>query len=121
LLQVSGSKREVWSIADAERLARSGLGGKVMRIMVEPVDADPTSATALVSAIHDVLNRRGLTGAPRLQHGDGEATWMLLRDAVARGFDTRIGLEDTLLEPDGTVTAGNPSLVQRARSLIAAS
>jgi hypothetical protein len=59
-----------------------------MRIMIEPVDASAANAVALVTAIHDVLDSRGLTSAPRLQHGDGEATWVLLRDAVERGIDT---------------------------------
>jgi uncharacterized protein (DUF849 family) len=63
-----------------------------------------------------VLDGFGLT-VPRLQHGDGEATWLLLADAVRRGLDTRIGLEDTLSDPDGGRTAGNPMLVRAARAL----
>ena len=39
---------------------------------------------------------------------------MLLSDAVRRGIDTRIGLEDTLYDPDGTLTAGNSALVAAA-------
>jgi hypothetical protein len=30
--------------------------------------------------------------APRLQHADGESTWVVLRNTVERGCDTRIGL-----------------------------
>jgi hypothetical protein len=43
-------------------------------------------------------DRLGLE-ASRLQHGDGDATWVLLSDAIRRGIATRIGLEDTLYEP----------------------
>jgi beta-keto acid cleavage enzyme len=86
--------------------------------MIEPVNANAKAATALVAVIHDGLDRHGLTRAPRLQHGDGEATWVLLADAVERGQDTRIGLEDTLFEPDGSLTAGNATLVQRTRSFM---
>jgi uncharacterized protein (DUF849 family) len=60
---------------------------------------------AFVDAIHHALDRLGLT-APRLQHGDGEATWVLLADAVHRGISTRIGLEDTLYKPNGEANRG---------------
>jgi uncharacterized protein (DUF849 family) len=42
---------------------------------------------------------------------------VLLSDAIRRGIATRIGLEDTLYEPDGERTAGNEALVRAARKL----
>jgi uncharacterized protein (DUF849 family) len=39
------------------------------------------------------------------------------RGKVRRGLDTRIGLEDTLSEPNGERTAGNEALVRAAREL----
>ena len=42
----------------------------------------------------------------------------LLRDALRRGLDTRMGLEDTTREPDGAVTAGNAALVRAATRLV---
>jgi uncharacterized protein (DUF849 family) len=56
---------------------------------------------------------------PRLQHGDGESACILLDDAVTRGIDTRIGLEDTFHEPDGRFTDGNAALVRSATARIA--
>ncbi|GHO50531.1 3-keto-5-aminohexanoate cleavage protein [Ktedonospora formicarum] len=106
----------VWTVEDAERLAASGLGGQVTRILVEPVAVSVADALGLVEDIHRALDRLGLT-APRLQHGDGEATWVLLTDAIHRGLDTRIGLEDTLYEPSGERTTGNASLVRAAVGL----
>jgi uncharacterized protein (DUF849 family) len=111
-----GIEAGVWTVEDAELLAASGLGGEVTRILVEPVAVAAGDAIALVEQIHNSLDRLGLR-APRLQHGDGEATWVLLTDAIRRGIDTRIGLEDTLHDPDGTVTAGNEALVRTAREL----
>ncbi|HEX8119761.1 MAG TPA: 3-keto-5-aminohexanoate cleavage protein [Solirubrobacteraceae bacterium] len=105
-----GIEAGVWSVADAERLAASGLGPRVLRVLVEPVDAGARGVAA-VEEIHAALDRLGL-GAPRLQHGDGEATWPLLRDALRRGHDTRIGLEDTR---DGE---SNAALVRAAVALI---
>jgi uncharacterized protein (DUF849 family) len=111
-----GIEAGVWSVDDAERLAASGLGARVTRILVEPVGGRAAETLALVGDIHAALDRLGLT-APRLQHGDGEPTWPLLTDAIRRGLDTRIGLEDTVLEPDGRPTTGNPALVRAARAL----
>ena len=116
-----GIEAGVWSVEDAERLAACGLGDRVTRILVEPVDvAAGRRRSAIVDEIHAALDRLGLT-APRLQHGDGEATWVLLRDAVRRGIDTRIGLEDTVAGPDGARADGNEALVRAARDLGAGS
>jgi uncharacterized protein (DUF849 family) len=111
-----GIEAGVWTVEDADRLAATGLAHEVTRVLVEPVEAPADEAVALVDAIHQALDDHGIA-APRLQHGDGEATWTLVADAVRRGVDTRIGLEDTLHEPDGTPTAGNAALVRAARSL----
>jgi uncharacterized protein (DUF849 family) len=111
-----GIEAGVWTVEDAERLAASAFGHRVTRICVEPVDLAANTAVAFVDGIHAALDRLGLT-APRLQHGDGEATWVLIEDAVRRGLDTRIGLEDTLLDPTGRRTPGNEALVRAARDL----
>jgi uncharacterized protein (DUF849 family) len=110
-----GIEAGVWTVSDAERLAASGMGAKVTRILVEPVDAG-SGAVELIEGIHAVLDALVLS-APRLEHGDGEATWVLLCDAVERGVDTRIGLEDTLAGPGGEPTSGNEALVRAAHAL----
>jgi uncharacterized protein (DUF849 family) len=115
-----GIEAGVWSVEDAERLAACGLGDRVTRVLIEPVDVSAGGAVALVDEIHATLDRLGLS-APRLQHGDGEATWVLLRDAIRRGIDTRIGLEDTVDGPDGARADGNEALVRAARDLGAGS
>ena len=111
-----GVEAGVWTVEDAERLAASGLGGKILRICIEPVNVPAAVAVSFVEEIHRALERLGLT-APRLQHGDGEATWVLLENAVRRGIDTRIGLEDTLYEPRGLRASSNAALVRVARRL----
>jgi hypothetical protein len=112
-----GIEAGVWSVDDAELLAASGLAGRITRVLVEPGEAqvggDPEAALALVGAIHDVLDRHGIT-APRLQHGDGRVTWVLLADAVYRGLATRIGFEDTLDGPNGEWAMDNAALVRAA-------
>jgi len=102
-------------VEDVELLAASGLGGQITRILIEPVDVSPDDALDVVAAIHRALGRAGLA-APRLQHGDGATAWIILADAVRRGIDTRIGLEDTVTGPDGAQIAGNADLVRAARA-----
>jgi 3-keto-5-aminohexanoate cleavage enzyme len=96
----------------------SGLADRVTRVLVEPGEdqADRDDAIPMVDAIHAILDRAGVT-APRLQHGDGELTWILIEDAVRRGLDTRVGFEDTLHLPDGSRASSNADLVTAARSL----
>jgi uncharacterized protein (DUF849 family) len=110
-----GIEAGVWSVEDAERLAASGLGSHVTRVLVEPVEVG-AAGPEVVAAIHATLDRHDLR-APRLQHGDEEATWVLLADAIRRGVDTRVGFEDTLRGPDGEPAAGNEALVRAAREL----
>ena len=118
-----GIEAGVWTVEDARRLGTSGLGEQVSRILVEPgelqlLDSEDKAADALglVEDIHRELDRFGLA-SPRLQHGDGEVAWVLLKDAVSRGLDTRIGLEDTLSDPNGGRTPGNEALVRAACKL----
>ncbi|MFL6163932.1 MAG: 3-keto-5-aminohexanoate cleavage protein [Jatrophihabitantaceae bacterium] len=111
-----GVEAGVWTVADAELLVRSGLADRLTRVLVEPLGLSARDALAEVAGIHRVLDAAGIE-KPRLQHGDGEATWPLISDAIARGLDTRVGFEDTLLLPDGRPARGNAELVAAAREL----
>jgi uncharacterized protein (DUF849 family) len=113
-----GIEAGISALDDVERLHSTGLSGQLTRVLVEPVEVRAANAVSTVDAIHAALDRLGVA-APRLQHGDGEATWPLLEDAVHRGLDTRIGLEDTVLGPAGERIAGNAALVRAASELAA--
>jgi uncharacterized protein (DUF849 family) len=67
--------------------------------------------------MEQVLTRAGAT-LPRLLHGTGDTAWALLAEAARRGYQARIGLEDTLLLPDGRVAADNAVLVAAARRML---
>ena len=103
----------IFSVADVERLAGSGLLRQVVRVSVEPF-VTPDDALEVVAAIHGALDDVG-SDAPRLQHGDGDATWILVADAFRRGLDTRVGFEDSTRLPDGTPADSNAHLVAAAR------
>jgi uncharacterized protein (DUF849 family) len=113
-----GIEAGVWTPEDAEALVTCGLAGQVTRVLVEPGEAQggKNDAIPMANAIHEILDRADVR-APRLQHGDGELTWILIEDAVRRGLDTRVGLEDTLYLPDGSRARGNADLVTAARNL----
>jgi uncharacterized protein (DUF849 family) len=94
--------------------AKSDLAQHCMRAMIElPGDAD-------VAAAADMLERVFAVGspAPVLLHGLDESCWPLLEYAGERGVQTRIGLEDTLKLPDGSVAQDNGALVSAALSLL---
>ncbi len=105
----------IWTPDDADRLAGT-FGGEVLRILVEPHDRTPDGAVALASDIEAALDRHGLA-APRLHHGYGPATWSVLRAGLRLGRDIRVGLEDTVVLPDGRPASGNRELVAAAARL----
>ena len=94
--------------------ARSELAEHCMRVMIE-LQADGDVATA-----DDLLSRVLAAGspAPVLLHGLDESCWPLLQHAGVRGVQTRIGMEDTLLLPDGSTAPGNAALVSTAVQLL---
>ena len=84
----------------------------VGRILVECMAEEVPAAVADAGRILDVLGAP--TDPPVLLHAEGAATWAVLAEAVDRGLHTRIGLEDTLLLPDGAPAPGNAALVAAA-------
>lgn len=94
--------------------ATSDIAAHCMRVMVElGPDAD-------IAAADDVLGEVMAAGspAPVLLHGLNESCWPLLEHAGARGVQTRIGMEDTLLLPDGSTAPDNAALVSAAVGLL---
>ena len=114
LLVAKGIKIEAGlsSVADARAFVDSGFVDRCLRVLVEvePRASDPLRAAAVIGR---VLEGSGIH-LPRVQHGHDAAVWPLLEDALAHGYDVRIGLEDTLLMPDGRRARGNAELVAAA-------
>ncbi|OBB15126.1 hypothetical protein A5662_06805 [Mycobacteriaceae bacterium 1482268.1] len=94
--------------------AQSDIAAHCMRVMVE-LGPDGDVATA-----DDVLGEVLAAGstAPVLLHGFDESSWPLLEHAGTRGVQARIGLEDTLLLPDGSPAPDNGALVAAAVQLL---
>jgi uncharacterized protein (DUF849 family) len=94
--------------ADAEALARSPFTHQVIRALVE-VEGGADEARAVAALIPAEV--------AQLWHGYGPQTWEVILAAAEAGVDVRIGLEDTLVLPDGSVAAGNAELVAAAAEL----
>lgn len=94
--------------------AASDLAQHCMRVMIE---LQPDADTDMADRLLDQVQAAG-SPAPVLLHGLDESCWPLLRHAGLRGVQTRIGLEDTLLLPDGSVAPDNAALVSAAVGLL---
>lgn len=81
------------------------------RVLVECMAEEVAVALADASRVLAALP----ADAPSvLLHAEGPATWPVLAEAIRRGLDTRIGLEDILCLPDGSPAADNAALVAAA-------
>jgi uncharacterized protein (DUF849 family) len=108
-----GVEAGVWDAAGLEAWRRSPVRGACLRVLVELPDeaADVVRPHAEGLVAHVAREEPAL---PILLHGEDRSAWPTLDLAVELGLDTRIGLEDTLLLPEGTTTPGNAALVRAA-------
>jgi uncharacterized protein (DUF849 family) len=111
-----GIEAGLWQVEDVAALHASGFADALTRVLVEPQEEDPAAAVATAQALDDALDAAGIA-APRVHHGYGLATWDVLRRARAVGHGWRVGLEDTLVLPDGRTAASNSELVSAALAL----
>lgn len=98
----------------ASTLVASGLGQQCLRILIEPRGATVEAALKSADDMIAVLDKAGIT-RPRLLHGSNATAWGVLDEAIRRGLDTRCGLEDMLVLPDGSAAADNAAIVAAAR------
>ncbi len=106
------------TIEAARKALNTGWADRCVRILIEPEDEEVAAALATVSAIEGVLS--GISVAvPRLLHGSELTAWALIGEAARRGYQSRVGLEDTFLLPDGEVAESNEQLVSIAIALMA--
>lgn len=108
-----GVEAGLWSGTDgAERFAVSPLRERVLRVLAEVTDPDPATAEESARVLLAAVGAGH--GRPVLLHGEEGGAWPVLRLAVRLGLATRVGLEDTLVLPDGERATGNAPLVRAA-------
>ncbi|MER8366427.1 3-keto-5-aminohexanoate cleavage protein [Mesorhizobium sp. M1378] len=108
------------SVADAERLVSLDHGNRVLRILIEISEQEPDAALEISDDIAAVLDGAGMRRAILL-HGADATVWPFVHRAAARGWSTRVGLEDGKELPDGTVASGNAALTAAAVAIFEAS
>lgn len=105
---------------DAQVFIQSNVAAYANRVLVEPLDADPRTASGHAATIEWVLVGAGV-GLTQMHHGDGVASWAVNQRALARGHDIRTGIEDTGELPDGSRAEDNAALVKAAVAMVTAS
>jgi len=99
--------------AAAEIFITTGLASACMRVLLEPQEQKMHRALETVDRIEKALDL-GAVELPRVLHGTEVTAWPMMDAAIARGHDVRIGLEDTLILPDGRMPRDNAELVAEA-------
>jgi len=84
-----GVEAGVLDAASTERFLAAAI--PVVRVLIE---IQEQQLDEVRRAIDTIVAALGDHAAPRLLHGHGVVVWELFDEAVARGYDSRIGLED---------------------------
>ena len=113
-----GVEAGLFSPQGAQNLLKSGFAEDCLRIMFEPMDSDFEAAIQTVNDIEKVLDKGRVANPSRLLHGFDSTTWKMLAEAKKRGYDSRIGFEDTIFLPDGRLAKTNAELVQKANEIL---
>jgi uncharacterized protein (DUF849 family) len=116
-----GIEAGLWTVQDVQIFLDLGLADRCLRILIEVQELEVDTALKTAEAIIHYLDDCHVW-LPRLLHGDHDAiAWPMLDVALRYGYDTRIGLEDTLTLPSGERAKDNVELVtfavDRARQM----
>ncbi|SDH61372.1 3-keto-5-aminohexanoate cleavage protein [Agrococcus jejuensis] len=107
-----GVEAGIWHAEGLAAWLASPVRDRVTRVLVEVQPMAEAAALATARELVDAV--AAASSAPILLHGEDESAWPVLREAARRGLATRMGLEDALLLPDGSVASGNRALVEAA-------
>jgi uncharacterized protein (DUF849 family) len=108
----------VWSMEDVPGLLASPTLTKNVRILIEPEDEDPAEAVATCRQMARAIRAAGVE-TPLLYHGFDASTWPIVQAAIEDGVETRIGFEDVLVLPDGSIAESNDALIKAVFHLVA--
>jgi uncharacterized protein (DUF849 family) len=101
----------------AEIFVESRLNEGCCRILIEPEQEKFDSAVQTINEIETVLDSSNIK-IPRLLHGFNSVSWDILREAKKRGYDSRIGMEDTIYLENGKKVKSNLEIINDANKII---
>lgn len=108
-----GVEAGIFTPTSASRFIGTHWPAQVLRVLVEAIPQVTPGADG-VWAAERVITALGRQHAPVLVHGEDRWAWPVLRWAQLHGHDTRIGLEDTLVDEGGLRVFHNAGLVAAA-------
>jgi len=97
----------------AEKFVNNKIKDKCLRILIEPQEENLNEALVTVKRIESVLDKSNIS-LPRLLHGFDNTAWGLIKEAMKKDYETRIGLEDTIFLPSGEKAKSNLELLKVA-------
>jgi uncharacterized protein (DUF849 family) len=100
-------------VAGTQAFLKGGLAKRCLRLLIEPMQTSLDEALRTLEGILGLL-RGADVNLPILFHGLNATAWGMIDEAAARGYDTRVGFEDILTLPDGSMAKGNGELVAEA-------
>lgn len=100
----------IWTPRAAAAFVATNWPWQVERVLVELIPGVSRGADGPWAA-ERVLAALGMNAAPVIVHGEQAWAWPVLRWAQAARYDVRIGLEDTLVLPNGREARDNAELV----------
>jgi len=103
----------------AEIFVKSKLSAGVCRILIEPEEENLAGAVSTINEIENVLDVNNIK-TKRLLHGFNSVAWDLLREAKKRGYDGRMGMEDTIYLENGEKVKSNLGLIREAGKIVGA-
>ncbi|MGO1051674.1 3-keto-5-aminohexanoate cleavage protein [Crossiella sp. CA198] len=110
-----GIELGVFTIPAAARLrAAGGPPPGTVRVLAEVQETHPDRARPAATALLEALDFLP-DDLPILLHGEEAGAWPVLAEAARLGLPRRIGLEDTLVLPDGEPAADNSELIRAAQ------
>lgn len=101
------------SVQALENFSNHGLLKECFRLLIEPEEQELNMALATMKAIEDKLTDK-LPHQTIVLHGVDNTCWEILKVAKYKGYDLRIGFEDTLRDPSGAIAESNEALVKAA-------
>lgn len=104
----------VWHIDEVPALLASPTLQDNVRILIEPEDEQIQDAVDHSRRIAAALREAGVT-VPLLYHGYDQTAWPVVRAAIEDGCEVRVGFEDMLTLPDGSIAPDNTEMVRTAR------